>query len=257
MPSVKCENVSNESSWEVTSPTGYFYNNIWTSTKCRTTFSPMKIESCLRNTDVILIGDSTLRQMFSYIETLMPCKWTTDKWSTSGKHRPAICKNTTQNFSLTWELHPLPFCTRYTPRHYFKSFSAYLDELQGGKKTIIVLHMYAHILNHHSSVFYETLKDMKKGIVSYLNRNKNSHIIIKGPNAYSFSKANDHVIWMPDAYSSIYQAFIYNEFKDINDRVIYLETMDMTVSSEQWHIHVEDHVVRAYIEQILKRVCTL
>ncbi|XP_060553999.1 NXPE family member 4-like isoform X2 [Ruditapes philippinarum] len=267
VPLAKCADVTKESSWETISPTGYFYRRRWTNKICRTTFNLTnkssratfnltKTETCLRNTSLILIGDSTLRQIFSELESLVSCNWITDHWSTSGKHRPAICVNRSQNFSLTWELHPLPFCTRNTPRHYFKSFGAYLNELQSHSRTIIVLHMYAHVLNHHSSVFFETLKDMKKGIIGLLDRNKNAHVIIKGPNAYSFSKSTDHVIWMPDAYSRIYQAFIINEFKDVKDRVIYLDTMDMTVSSEQWHIHVENYVVQAYIEQILNRICT-
>ncbi|XP_053380883.1 NXPE family member 3-like [Mercenaria mercenaria] len=256
VPTNRCGKVSKASSWELASPSGFFYEHSWTNKHCRTTFSPSKLESCLRNTKLILIGDSTTRQMFSKIETLVSCQWITDTWSTSGKHRPAICVNSNLNFSLTWELHPLPFCTRNTPRHYLKSFSAYLNEIQDQSKTVIVLHMYAHVLNHHSHVFFETLKDMKKGIIGLLDRNKNAQVIIKGPHAYSFSRSSDHVIWMPDAYADIYQTFIYNEFKDINDRVIYLESLDMTVSSEQWHIHAEDYIIHAFAEQIFNRVCT-
>lgn len=116
--------------------------------------------------------------------------------------------------------------------------------------------MYAHVLNHHSHVFFETLKDMKKGVIDLLNRNKKAQILIKGPHAFSFSKSRDHVIWMPDVYADIYQAFLYNEFKDVNDRVIYLDSMDMTVSTEEWHIHAEDYIIQAVVENMFDRVCT-
>lgn len=257
VPEDRCNKHTYSSTWELTSPTGFFYQNKWQKKVCRTSFNPSTLESCLKDTKVILIGDSTVRQMFEKIENLIPCTWITDKWSASGKHRPAICENSALNFSLVWELHSLPFCTRNTPRHYFKSFSAYLNEIQGQEKMIIVLHTYAHLLNHHSHVFYETLKDMKRGILGVLERNKNAKIVIKGPHAFAFSKSEDHVMWMPDIYADIYQDFMYSEFKDISDQIVYLESMDMSVSTEQWHIHVEEYIVEAMLEQMFSHVCDI
>lgn len=255
IPKLNCNRIPKSVTWNYTSPTGYFYDHKWINKNCKSNLNQQSYESCLQNTTVVLIGDSTTRQMFERIERMIPCKWVTDKWSVSGKHRPAICKNARMNFSLIWKLHSLPFCTRNTPRHYLKSFNAYLNEIQGNKSFIIVVHFYAHFLNYHSHVFYETLKDLKKGVIALLNRNPNVSIVIKGPHAYSFSKSTDHVIWMPDAYANVYQKLIHNEFRDLSDKVIYLETMDMTVSSEQWHIHSEDFIINSMVDNMLSLVC--
>ncbi|KAL4235814.1 Neurexophilin [Mactra antiquata] len=253
-PKSKCNHRNKSVTWDVTSPTGYFYNNKWTNRQC--SYSDLDLKSCLKNTTVILIGDSTTRQMFECIEQLIPCEWLTDTWSQSGKHRPAICANKSMDFNLIWKLHSLPFCTRNTPRHYFKSLSSYLNELSDSKRYIVVIHFYAHFLNYHSHVFYETLMDLKKGINDILARNYQVSIVIKGPHAYSFSKSPDHVIWMPDMYSKVYEKLILDVMKDLRHRIYYLESMDMTVCTGQWHIHAEQYVINSMVENMFSFVCS-
>lgn len=130
-----------------------------------------------------------------------------------------------------------------------------MRSIPSDERTIVVLNSYAHLLNYHSHVFLETLKDMKRGIIQLLQRNPHARVVIKGPHAFSFSKSEDHVIWMPDTYADIYTKYIYDEFTDIGDRIVYLNALDITIVTEQWHIHADNFVVQELASQMFDFVC--
>ena len=196
-----------------------------------------------------------MRQLFLEFEKLVSCEWVTERWSKKGKHRPVTCVNKTLNLTLTYALHQLPFCTQNTPRHYFKSLRAYVNEARGHQRTVIIINLFAHFLNYHSHVYFESLQRLRKDISSLLDVHPNATIIIKGPHAFSFAKNTDSVLWMPDIYANIYQDLLYETFQHLNDRVIYLNSLDMTVSSEQWHIHSESYIIRELVLNALGYIC--
>ncbi|WAQ97875.1 NXPE4-like protein [Mya arenaria] len=242
--------------WKMDSPTGHLYKNTWFSKNCRPWITKHEIRECLRNTNIALIGDSTLRQMFYSIRTLISCKWGSDTFANGGKHRTTSCNDITTNTSLAWIPHGLPFCTGELPRQYLKTFKASVNILRKtDQRNIIVFHIYAHTLNYHSRVFYSILKDLASVIRRIIADNDNTFVVLKGPHAFSFAKSKDHVIWMPDVYASIYTNFINDEFDDIKDRVMFLEALDMTIATEQWHIHSEKNIILQHVLQILEHVC--
>ena len=244
-----------KSSWRQDSETGYLFNNAWQFMFCKSHLSTRTLLQCLRDTRIRLIGDSTMRQMFETIQNMFSSQWITDTWSTGLKHRPAMCSNSAVNLTMSLELPPLPFCTHNAPRHYFKSFTAHLNSIAYNENTIIVLNIYSHFLNYHSHVVFEAIREMKLAVKSLLSRNAHAHVVIKGPHAYSFSRSTDHVIWMPDAYAEVYTKFLYEQFKDIHDRVVYLNALDITIATEQWHIHSEDFIIQELLSAMLQCVC--
>lgn len=195
-----------------------------------------------------------MRQIFEKIQASLTCQWITDNFE-KAKHRPAMCHNSVVNFTLSLELPPLPFCTYHARRQYFKSFGVRLNAIADNEKTITVFNVYAHVLNYHSHVFYDIVRDMRSAVLNIVRRNKRAHIVIKGPHAYSFSKSTDHVIWMPDAYADIYSQFLYDQFMGLHERVVYLNALDITIATEQWHIHAEDYVIQELVSSMFHFVC--
>jgi len=243
--------------WNLTSPTGHVFNSTWFGNTCDPRMTHALVNQCLQNTEIVLIGDCTLRHMFHSIRDLVPCEWDGDDFDTGGKHRSASCSHVTSNFSLSWIPHGDPFCVYRMPRHYLRSFRATVNSLQKtNHRRIVVFHVYAHVVNYHSHVFYDIMKDLKSVVEHLLRSHPNTFVAIKGPHAYSFSKSSDHVLWMPDIYAHIHSHFIWDIFRDLKNRIMYLETLDMTVASEQFSIHADKTVIRQQLLRILDFACS-
>lgn len=58
-------------------------------------------------------------------------------------------------------------------------------------------------------------------------------IFIKGPHAFTF---RDHVLPV-DYMARKHKQIWFEEFKDVRDKVVYLDNWDMTVGSENVHSH--------------------
>ncbi|KAE8620314.1 hypothetical protein XENTR_v10010190 [Xenopus tropicalis] len=65
---------------EPSQPSGFYYNDIWTSLVClgRHFPSPSDARACLNGKDIHMFGDSTLRQWFEYLERFIPSKKTNE-----------------------------------------------------------------------------------------------------------------------------------------------------------------------------------
>ncbi len=57
-------------------PAGFYLKDVWKSFVCNTRqFSPAQMTNCLKNKIVYLMGDSTTRQWFEYLERTVPGKY--------------------------------------------------------------------------------------------------------------------------------------------------------------------------------------
>ena len=254
-PCINCCDISYTTTWKRRSPLGYFLNNTWINSQCRGPQNDSYLVQCLKDTTVLLIGDSTLRQFHAGIQQKSPCVFVTDSWSASGKHRPVTCFNNTLNFTLTWAPHGLPFSTKGTPRQYLKPINAYLNEINSGSRYIIVIHTYAHTLSYHSSVFRNIMKRVRQSVEALLKRHPTVKIVIKGPHSWAFEKADYQTMWMIDAYAKVYQDIIVEEFKALQDHVMFLDCLDMTIANENNHIHVSANTIEQLIDQMFYHVC--
>lgn len=244
------------STWNRRSPIGYFFNHTWKNSHCRGPPNDSYLARCLSNATVLLIGDSTLRQFHAGIQGKLPCKFITDSWSESGKHRPVTCYNEVLNFTLTWVPHGLPFSTKGTPRQYLRPISTYLDQIQStDSRHILVIHTYAHLLSYHSSVFRNLMKNIRKSVTELLLRNPTVKIIIKGPHSWAFEKAAYQSMWMIDAYAEVYQDIIQEELRMLQDKILFLDCLDMTIADENNHIHASDNTIEQLIDQMFYHIC--
>ena len=237
--------------WDWKPPGGYVYNNTWIPKFCEPD-TRIDIQSCLKDTHIKIVGDSTTRQMVAMIKELCPCDGPENIMSV--KHA-VICVNKTSNFTLTYDLPPLPYVNFDSCREYYKSFMERLDEIPDNERAIVVLVVYAHILGYHSHVYLHSIKAMGQGVQKFVKRNLRAQVFIKGPHAYSFTNRTDHVSWMPDAYAYPYAQLLYDVFKGLHDRVFYLNALDITIATEQDFIHPDEYVVKELVKQVLGFFC--
>ena len=196
-----------------------------------------------------------MRQLFEAFQSRFKCI-TVANVAFAHKHRSNMCHNSAMNLTVTLDLPPLPFCTTKNPHEKFKSFAERMRNIDSHEKVLVVLHMFTHTLNYHSHVYLHSIKAMKSGVLELLKQHPRAVVVIKGPHAFAFSQVSSHVIRQPDAYVEPYTQFLKEEFKDLHERVVYLNALDITIATEQWDIHSQDFVVHDLVNRLFYFYCS-
>ena len=100
------------------------------------------------------------------------------------------------------------------------------------------------------------MKTVRKSVARLLARNPNVKIVIKGPHSWAFEKADYQTMWMIDMYANVYQDIIHEEFRTLQDKVMYLDCLDMTIADENDHIHASGNTVEQMIDQMFYHICS-
>ena len=99
------------------------------------------------------------------------------------------------------------------------------------------------------------MKSVSKSVTELLVRNPNVKIVIKGPHSWAFEKSDYQTMWMIETYAKVYQDIIHDEFRMIQDKVMYLDCLDMTIADESNHVHSSDNSIDQMIDQMFYHVC--
>ena len=99
------------------------------------------------------------------------------------------------------------------------------------------------------------MRTVRQSVAELLKRNPKVKIVIKGPHSWAFEKADYQTMWMIDMYAKVYQDIIHEEFRTLQDHVMYLDCMDMTIADENDNIHASDNTVEQMIDQLFYHVC--
>ncbi|CAM9279346.1 unnamed protein product [Lampetra fluviatilis] len=91
-------------------PSGYYLRNTWQSTYCKTKQfnSPLSVLNCLKGKNVILLGDSTIRQWWEYLVSFIKDLHVIDLHK-PGKHQPKKAVNESYDVTWQWFCHSYPF----------------------------------------------------------------------------------------------------------------------------------------------------
>ena len=237
--------------WKRKETTGFFYNDTWYSEHCK---GPVKssYKMCLLDTSLIMIGDSTMRQWYSFIERDMKCVRATETWTKKNWHRITACSLPSVRFTMKWIPHAQPcfMGERWIKsEQVFISISRNMDETKRDIKVVFVINTYSHLLRYHHSVFRNRMRIISNSARILLQRNKNAKILIKGPHTYRRSME------VADYFGYLFRQIIYEEFSGLHDKVIYLDTKDTTIATAQTDIHPPEAVVRANVYQMLNYIC--
>ncbi|VDI07564.1 Hypothetical predicted protein [Mytilus galloprovincialis] len=252
-PEHSCSLINPSVTWNISSPVGYFYNKTWHNLLCQ------KVEpsfnrylACLRNREIYMVGDSTVRDWLISMADILNVTRTTG--TLRGHHQPIknFSKNKRDNITITWTAHEFPFFT-YTPNgtiHHFKPASYHLNVIRS-KNPIVVLHLYIHIGYAPLSVYEEHVMNAKDAIVKFLDRVPGAKIFIKGP--HYFEQYGEGVPY--DFVRYLHDKMIFKIFDNIKHKVVYLNEWDITVSSENKDLHPLYDLRKPMIHELLSYIC--
>ena len=244
-----CNSYPRELLWNKTGVMGYFYNNKWRHLHCQ---GPIEesYRTCLNEKNVILTGDSTTRAWFLYLMQKFDCKLKTQKWTGPKWYKRSICESTTNNLRLEWVPHAMPFFGHYAFSD-IHSISNVLEDIDNTTETVVLIHMYYHLVGYHHSVFKERMQIISKGVDKLITKNKKVTVLIKGPSTCKHQDSE----YVNDYFGYIYNDIIHETFRGMYDKIVFLDMQDMTIAKKTPGIHPPADEVREAVHQMLNYVC--
>ncbi|XP_028654024.1 NXPE family member 3-like isoform X1 [Erpetoichthys calabaricus] len=164
-------------------PAGFYLQDHWTSFVCSTkTFSQVsQVTSCLRKKNIYMMGDSTLRQWFEYLEQFVPSIKRMDM-QTSAKSGPFLAVDSENNIVMRWRAHGVPIRTSKTIFADLHYISNEIRNLGGGPNVVIVFNLCAHFTTLPVRIYIQRVARIRKSIVELLQRSPETTVIIKTAN---------------------------------------------------------------------------
>ncbi|XP_075131838.1 NXPE family member 3-like [Leptodactylus fuscus] len=230
-------------------PSGFYYGDLWTSLTCLGRHFPQPADAltCLRGKDIHMIGDSTLRQWFEYLEKFIPSLKRIDL-HVSYKSGPLIAVDAGAGLVMRWRAHGLPIRTSKTMIADLHYDSAYLAGIGGGPHTVIVLTLWAHFTTFPVKFYLERLERVREAISDLLFRSPETTVIIKSANTGSRS------LYGSDWLSLQLDILLREMFKGMG--VIILDAWDMTSCHYiPENIHPGPPVIKNEVDLMLSYIC--
>lgn len=244
----QCSKVNKEELWKMKTPTGYFYNNTWNLRHCKG-IEAEGILLCIRNKNIYLFGDSTVRHWFTDIASRFKCVLNSEK-SSSHAHKPMQCKNDKLNFKVMLCSHNQPFNVGSTHNesntYTLYSISRRLDDISSNENAIILINLFAHLVQYHESVYEMKVAYIRQGIERLMKRNPFVKVLIKMPHIYFKTRA-----YFGFRYIDIW----YKEMEGLHNRVVFLDNIDATIATRNVDIHPPAKIVTAMVNQMFSYAC--
>lgn len=212
--------------------------------------------NCLRNRTVVFIGDSTTKLWFAMLTKLLNVTVRQGRPGETGDlvwHSYARAQSNPHDLHLEWMPHEHPFAGEGMRRH-IHSVSSRLKEIGPQSNAIIIIHWYLHFARFlDPNKFREHVQNAKAAIVELLKRSPDVYIFIKGPHAITFPP-----FLLPYDFIRRYmEEVLYEEFRDLQNSVYYLQFWDMTVGTVNKMSHPPGLVNTVMIHNFLSFACSV
>ncbi|XP_055890467.1 NXPE family member 1-like [Biomphalaria glabrata] len=240
--------------WNLTSPVGYWGPNLnWTSLQCeRPELSSPWAMSCLKNTTIMVFGDSNALRIFDVLSDMTNCTGVSyTLWPKAG-----TCSNNDSGITLSFTPHELPKYqhTYWTPKLDYKAVAEQISATPSVGKYIIIVHYYLHATPSHLSVVHSRIKSLAESIRHLARRNPDVLFVFRGPHVTSYDWDINHTIG-GDSLGQFYLQLIQETFRDLRDKIVYLDGWGMTLAIENAELHPTDRVPQEMTRTLLSFRC--
>ncbi|KAJ8014686.1 hypothetical protein DPEC_G00018230 [Dallia pectoralis] len=230
-------------------PAGFYLQDRWISLVCDSkTFSSSKqLSACLNDKQILMMGDSTLRQWFEYLEKSVPTLTRLDL-HTSSKSGPFEAVDTQSNTRIIWRAHGLPIRTDKTPLADLHYIAKELDSMAGGPHSVVVFTIWAHFTTYPLAMYAHRLAVIRRAVEALLRRSPATLVVIKSANTgYKDVYGSDWLSWQLDlALKEI--------FRDLP--VVLIDVWQMTSCHySPDNIHPPPIVIQNEVDLFLSFVC--
>ncbi|XP_077117806.1 NXPE family member 3-like [Ranitomeya variabilis] len=230
-------------------PSGFYYADIWTSLSCLNRHFPQPTEAltCLKGKDIYMMGDSTLRQWFEYLEGSIPSLKKIDlhvHYPTG----PLLAVDADSGLVIRYRSHGLPLKTSKTLVSNLQYESAQLAGIDGGPDTVVVMTLCPHFASFPLRVYLERLEKVKQAVASLLFRSPETTVIIKSANT------GFKMLYISDWLTLQLDIILRAAFKGMG--VIILDVWDMTSCHYlPDDIHPGPPVLKNEVDLMLSHIC--
>ena len=250
---ITCHQLHRRESWSRVAVTGagFYVNRTWHNTKCRPTVTTKSdILQCLKGRPLLAYGDSNSRSFINYLVKLLNLtKITKQK---SQKYTDYFLANDTYNdISVSWQSHGLPWLVwEESDNKNFIPTAVNINLIPEKNNSIILIHVWAHRAHGRIAEFRNEVKHIHGEVVNLLQRSPGVDVFIKGSHSVTYQPS------MPfDYLHLVFYGLWKSIFRDIQDRVIYLDFWDLTVGNRNVLVHPEIHTVKDMVNVMLSHVC--
>ncbi|XP_052399079.1 NXPE family member 3-like [Carassius gibelio] len=233
-------------------PAGFYLKDVWKSFICNTQqFNSTQMANCLKNKIIYLLGDSTTRQWFEYLERNVPGLTRMDL-HTPRTGGPLMAVEMKNNIIVHWKPHGVPlrfYKMLITDLHHIANE---IDEIAGDPHAVVVFTIFAHRVFHPITFYIHEVAKIRQSVVALLSRAPQTTVIIKSGNT-----AGQKNIFQSDWLTMQLNTVMREMLRDV-DGVIYLDVWQMT-SCHYLHenIHPGPVIVANEVNLFLSYVCPI
>ncbi|KAI7801046.1 putative NXPE family member 3-like, partial [Triplophysa rosa] len=229
-------------------PAGFYLNDVWTSFVCKTReFITQTATQCLKDKHIYLMGDSTVRQWFEFLQKRVP---TLNRMNLHVQYQagPLIAVDVMNNIYLRWRAHGVPLRfkkTEITNLHYI---SNEIDDLTGGPHTVVAFHVGIHFTSFPLDVFTNRVLRIRRAVLDLLQRAPETTVIIKTVNT------GYKDVFTSDWYSLQLDKILRWAFQDVG--VYILDVWQMTSCHyTRDNLHPSPIIIKNEIDILLSFIC--
>ena len=251
-----CHKLPKEMSWAENSPSsGFYLNKTWHNLNCKNTitFHPQSYQTCLKNKTLVILGDSTARQYVNYFMAQVLKLPKINLKNYSSFHSLIEFKNF--GIHLIHKRHEQPYYWPGTRATEITSQATEINRLAKsdipGKNIVVVVHYCAHLQAFSSELFRFMVRRLAEAITYLLEVKAEANVFIKGPHVFF-----ENGLWFDVRISLNQKNFIFEEFKDLKAKVIYLDTWTITAAHNSDDIHPTDPTLTSHIQQFMTYLCS-
>ncbi|XP_073687188.1 NXPE family member 3-like isoform X2 [Garra rufa] len=231
-------------------PAGFYLKNVWKSFVCNTQlFNSAQMANCLKNKIVYMMGDSTTRQWFEYLERKVPG---IQRMNLHTRHLggPLMAVELKNNIIIHWRPHGVPlrfYKVLITDLHYIGND---IDNIAGGSHVVVVFTIFAHRVFHPLTFYVHEVAKIRQSVVALLRRAPETTVIIKSGNTAGLKN-----IFQSDWYALQLNTVMQEMFRDIAG-VIYLDVWQMTSCHYLTeNIHPAPVIIANEVSMLLSYIC--
>lgn len=170
-----------------------------------------------------------------------------------GRHEPLHLR-CPGRLLLSWFPHAYPFFSgvhSWSDARLNRAPSYVMDRIPSSGSYIIVIHLYIHFSQAHTAVYVLHVRDTARAVKRLLRRKPDVKVFIRGPHAVG---GNMYCL-TGDYHAERCLRVLRHEFRELRDRVFFLNAWDMTVANENSDIHPSWETVKAITRLMLSNVC--
>ncbi|KAM6934161.1 LOW QUALITY PROTEIN: NXPE family member 3 [Xenentodon cancila] len=235
-------------------PSGYYYNSSWRpldGASLRQFREPSAVTQCLKNKVINMYGDSTVRQWFEYLITIVPELKEFNLYSPKNVG-PFLAVDSKHNILLKYRCHgpPIRFSTVMSSelRYIYNE----LDGLSGGPNTVVVLSIWAHFSTFPVDVYIRRLRHIRRAVVSLMDRAPGTLVVVRSANLQALDQ--EVSLYNSDWYSLQLDTVLKTMFKGLN--VLMVDAWQMSLAHHLPHaLHPPPAIIRNMIDMLLSYIC--